>query len=227
MQMRTTMEIKPIAHIQTPFKEKFGVPRQSGRVAVKGRIVFEKEYRNPDALRGVEGFSHFWLLFDFSLAHKAEFCPTVRPPRLGGNIKVGVFASRSPFRPNSIGLSLVRLLSVEHTECDGDCLIVEGVDLIDGTPIYDIKPYVPTDCVKDAVCSYADKHFNDNLQVVWTCDMPIDDEKKRAVTACIQDDPRPSYQDDEREYGMLFDEYNVRFTVKNGVATVFAIESSK
>ncbi len=227
MQLRTTMEIKPIAHIQTPFKEKFGVPRQSGRVAVKGRIVFEKEYRNPDALRGVEEFSHFWLLFDFSLAHRAEFCPTVRPPRLGGNQKVGVFASRSPFRPNNIGLSLVKLLSVEHDERDGDCLIVEGADLIDGTPIYDIKPYVPTDCVKDAVCSYADKHFYDKLQVVWACDEDINAEEKRTIIECIQEDPRPSYQDDDREYGMIFNGYNVRFKVENGVATVFAIESTE
>ena len=146
------MEIKPIAHVKTPFNEKFGVPRQSGRVPSRAKVVFEKEYRHPDALRGLDEFSHIWLLFDFSLAHKDEFCPTVRPPRLGGNKKVGVFASRAPFRPNSIGLSCVRLVGIEHSDEYGDYLVVEGADLIDGTPVYDIKPYVPTDCVKDAVC---------------------------------------------------------------------------
>ena len=219
------MEIKPIAHVKTPFKEKFGVPRQSGRVPSRAKLVFEKEYRHPDALRGLDEFSHIWLLFDFSLAHRDEFCPTVRPPRLGGNEKVGVFASRSPFRPNSIGLSCVRLVGIEHSDEYGDYLIVEGADLIDGTPVYDIKPYVPTDCVKDAVCSYADKHFYDKLDVVWQCDASaLSDETKATITACIAEDPRPSYQNDEREYGMLFDDFNVKFVVKNGVAYIVSID---
>lgn len=219
------MEIKPIAHVKTPFKEKFGVPRQSGRVPSRAKVVFEKEYRHPDALRGLDEFSHIWLLFDFSLAHKDEFCPTVRPPRLGGNEKVGVFASRSPFRPNSIGLSCVRLVGIEHSDEYGDYLVVEGADLIDGTPVYDIKPYVPTDCVKDAVCSYADKHFYDKLDVVWQCDAPaLSDETKATITACIAEDPRPSYQNDEREYGMLFDDRNVKFIVKNDVAYIISID---
>ncbi len=219
------MEIKPIAHVKTPFNEKFGVPRQSGRVPSRAKVVFEKEYRHPDALRGLDEFSHIWLLFDFSLAHKDEFCPTVRPPRLGGNKKVGVFASRSPFRPNSIGLSCVRLVGIEHSDEYGDYLVVEGADLIDGTPVYDIKPYVPTDCVKDAVCSYADKHFYDKLDVVWQCDASaLSAETKATITACISEDPRPSYQNDEREYGMLFDDCNVKFIVKNNVAYIISIE---
>lgn len=219
------MEIKPIAHVKTPFNEKFGVPRQSGRVPSRAKVVFEKEYRHPDALRDLDEFSHIWLLFDFSLAHKDEFCPTVRPPRLGGNKKVGVFASRSPFRPNSIGLSCVRLVGIEHSDEYGDYLVVEGADLIDGTPVYDIKPYVPTDCVKDAVCSYADKHFYDKLGVVWQCDASaLSDEFKATITACIAEDPRPSYQNDEREYGMLFDNRNVKFIVKNGIAYIISID---
>lgn len=219
------MEIKPIAHVKTPFKEKFGVPRQSGRVPSRAKVIFEKEYRHPDALRGLDEFSHIWLLFDFSLAHRDEFCPTVRPPRLGGNEKVGVFASRSPFRPNSIGLSCVRLVGIEHSNEYGDYLVVEGADLIDSTPVYDIKPYVPTDCVKDAVCSYADKHFFDKLDVVWQCDASaLSDETKATITACIAEDPRPSYQNDEREYGMLFDNHNVKFFVKDNVAYIVAIE---
>ena len=183
------MEIKPIARIYTPFKEKFGIPRQSGRVATTGKIVFEKEFRHPDAFRGIEGFSHLWLIFDFSLAHREEFCPTVRPPRLGGNEKVGVFASRSPYRPNSLGLSCVRLVDVEHSDEYGDYLVVEGADLLDGTPIYDVKPYVPTDCVKDAVCSYADKHFFDKLDVVWQCETALLTEDTRAeITAWYEEE---------------------------------------
>lgn len=218
------MEIKPIAYAHTPFKEKFGIPRQSGRTPVKGYIVFEKEYRNPDAIRGIEGFSHLWILFDFSLAHREDFCPTVRPPRLGGNEKVGVFASRSPFRPNSIGLSCVKLIEVKRTSNEGDLLVVEGIDLLDGTPIYDIKPYVPSDCKTDAVCSYADAHYCDKLDVVWeSCDN-VSEEEKQEIIACIADDPRPQYQEDTREYGMIFANKNVKFYVENNVARVVQIE---
>lgn len=222
------MEIKPIAHIRTPFKEKFGVPRQSGRVASIGKIIFEKEFRTQDALRGIDEFSHIWILFDFSLSHRNDFCPTVRPPRLGGNEKVGVFASRSPFRPNNIGLSCVKLIGVEYNDEYGYYLIVEGADLIDGSPIYDIKPYVPSDCIKDAVCSYADKHFNDKLNVEWKCDFSqLSDNQKQTITSCIADDPRPSYQNDEREYGMIYDNFNVRFTVENDTAHIIGIEKLK
>ena len=138
------MNIEPIAYIHTDFDEKFGIPRQSGRVrSLTGRIVFVPEYRKPEALRGIDGFSHLWLLFDFSLAHREGWSPTVRPPRLGGNTRIGVFASRSPFRPNNIGLSCVRFERIEKTPDEGDVLIVSGVDLLDMTPIYDIKPYIP------------------------------------------------------------------------------------
>lgn len=149
------MEIEPIAHIRTNFDEKFGIPRQSNLVDSVGKIVFEKRYRDPEALRGIEGFSHLWLIFDFSENHRESWSPTVRPPRLGGNVRVGVFASRSPFRPNSLGLSSVKLLSIEHDDEFGDILVVEGVDMMDGTPIYDIKPYIRfSDCHEDAVSGF-------------------------------------------------------------------------
>ena len=143
-----TLEIKPIAYIKTDFKQKFGIPRQSGRVSsLRAKIIFCPEYRNPDALREIESFSHLWLIFDFSLAHRDEWSPTVRPPRLGGNKRVGVFASRSPFRPNPLGLSCVELIGIENDGENGDVLIVGGADLLDNTPIYDIKPYLPySDC---------------------------------------------------------------------------------
>lgn len=216
--------IKPIAHISTPFKEKFGIPRQSGRVNAVGRIVFTPEFRNPDAIRGIDGFSHIWLIFDFSEAHRDEWNATVRPPRLGGNVKMGVFATRSPFRPNSLGLSLVKLVSVEHTQSDGDVLVVEGVDLLDGTPIYDIKPYLATDVKTDATFGFSadcDSHrlaVNDEKLIV-------SDESVRAkIRECIAQDPRPAYQEDGRIYGMRYDDHNVKFTVENNVATVVSVE---
>ena len=216
--------IKPIAHISTPFKEKFGIPRQSGSVNAVGRIVFTPEFRNPDAIRGIDGFSYIWLIFDFSKAHRDEWSATVRPPRLGGNVKMGVFATRSPFRPNSLGLSLVRLVSVEHTQSDGDVLVVEGVDLLDGTPIYDIKPYLATDVKTDATFGFSadcDSHrlaVNDEKLIV-------SDESVRAkIKECIAQDPRPAYQEDGRIYGMRYDVYDVKFTVENNVATVISVE---
>ncbi len=214
------MEIRPIAHIRTDFKEKFGIPRQSGRVnALTAKIIFEPEYKSPDAIRGIEGFSHLWLIFDFSLAHQKEFSPTVRPPRLGGNKKVGVFASRSPFRPNSLGLSSVKLLGVENDQV----LVVSGADLLDGTPIYDIKPYIPSsDCHIDAVGGYADGFTNYKLQVEIK-DGVLDNfpkEKLSALIGCLEEDPRPSYQDDNRVYGMNFSGFNIKFTVKDKVLTV-------
>ncbi len=218
------MEIKPIAHIKTPFKEKFGIPRQSGRVPIEGKIVFDKEFRNPDALRGVEGFSHLWIIFDFSQAHRDEFCATVRPPRLGGNQKMGVFATRSPFRPNSLGLSLVKLVRIEDGD-EGKILVVEGADLLDGTPIYDVKPYLKSDCVPSAIFGFTtecDNHFLrvDNLDVL----KDVSDEDSKRIVDCIAQDPRPSYQDDERIYGMRYNCYNVKFTVQNGVATLLELE---
>lgn len=219
---------RPIAHIRTDFKEKFGIPRQSGRVDAVGRIVFLPEYRNPDALRGIEGFSHLWLLFDFSLAHREGFTPTVRPPRLGGNRHVGVFASRSPFRPNPIGLSSVRLLSCEETE-DGPILTVSGVDLLDGTPIYDIKPYLPfSDSHPDASAGYASEGEGHRLSVVYAANVtpPSDPETAALLSACLAEDPRPSYQEDAaRVYHMRLGAYEASFTVEGDVLTVVGIDT--
>ncbi len=215
--------MKIIAHIQTDFKDKFGIPRQSGRVpSLLGRIVFEEEYRNPDALRGIEGFSHLWLIFDFSKSHREDWSPTVRPPRLGGNTRIGVFASRSPFRPNPIGLSVVKLERVEKGE-----LIVSGVDLLDGTPIYDIKPYLPfADAIHDAVGGYADGFEDYRLAVEFPEDLltilPAD--KRQAAIDCLAQDPRPSYQQDERRYSMAFAGYDIRFFVKDDTVFVTEIE---
>ncbi len=220
--------VKPIGYIKSDFKEKFGIPRQSGRApSLKARIIFYPEYNTPDAFREIEGFSHLWIIFDFSLAHKVGYSPLVRPPRLGGNKKVGVFASRSPFRPNHLGLSSVKLERVENTEEYGVTLIVSGADLMDGTPVYDVKPYLPfTDCHTDAVGGYADKEKDYKLNVNL-CDeifllLPAD--KIDALKECLSDDPRPSYQDDGKEYGMSFAGINIRFTVNNGTLTVFSAQ---
>ncbi len=218
------MQIKPIAHIYTDFNEKFGIPRQSGRVKdLIAKIVFEKEFRSPESLRGIEGFSHLWLVFDFSQSHRQEFSPTVRPPRLGGNQRVGVFASRSPFRPNSLGLSSVKLVNIENNENEGFTLIVSGADLLNGTPIYDIKPYLPsTDCHVDAVGGYAED-FTDYKLTVKINDGVLENfpkDKLNALLGCLEQDPRPSYQDDDRVYGMNFAGYNISFTVKKKILTV-------
>ena len=222
--MKDLFTVKPIAYIQTDFKEKFGIPRQSGRApTLQARIVFTPEYRNAEALREIDGFSHLWLLFDFSLAHKTEWSATVRPPRLGGNRRVGVFASRSPFRPNPIGLSCVRLVGIEQTETDGAVLIVSGADLLDGTPIIDIKPYLPfADCIPDATAGYAGEHAQDSVTVVFPPELlaKIPAEKQAGLMDCLKDDPRPSYQDDNRVYGMRFADFDIKFTVENGVLTV-------
>jgi len=221
--------IRPIAHIHTDFQEKFGIPRQSGRVpALTGRIVFLPEFRNPDALRGIEGFSHLWLIFDFSLAHREEWSPTVRPPRLGGNTRIGVFASRSPFRPNPIGLSSVKLIRVEHTDKEGDVLVVGGADLLDGTPIYDIKPYLPfSDSHPDAVGGYADgvKDHRLAVEIPPECLARIPADKREALAACLAEDPRPSYQEDpERVYSMRFAGLDVHFTVRGDTLTVRSVD---
>lgn len=221
------MEIEPIAHIRTDFKEKFGIPRQSGYAeGCIGTIVFEPKYRNPDALRGLEGFSHIWLIFDFSENHREGWDPMVRPPRLGGNTKVGVFASRSPFRPNSLGLSSVGLKKIEHTD-EGDVLIVEGADLLDGTPIYDIKPYIRhSDCHTDAVSGFADAAMDHKLTVTdpdGLLDI-IPEEKRKVLIECLKLDPRPSYHEDERRYGMRFSDYDISFTVEGNVLKITEIK---
>lgn len=224
------MEIKVIAHIYNDFNEKFGIPRQSGRApSVISRIKFCDQFNNPDALRGIQDFSHLWLIFDFSLAHKEEWSPLVRPPRLGGNTKVGVFASRSPFRPNNIGLSCVKLVDVIDTS-NGKELIVSGADLLNGTPIYDIKPYVPfADCHPDAVGSFADEHQGDKLSVVFPDNLKTDipNQTLNAIIECLEDDPRPSYQEDGRVYGMSYAKYNVKFTVNGNVLTVSDVETAQ
>ncbi len=223
------MQINPIAYIHTDFKEKFGIPRQSGRVPeLVGRIVFEKEYRVEQAFVGIEEFSHLWLIFDFSKSHTEKWSPTVRPPRLGGNKRVGVFASRSPFRPNSMGLSVVKLERVEKTEKYGITLLVSGVDLLDNTPIYDIKPYIPyADCVEDAKGSYADDHKSDSLDVNFKEELLqiLPEDKRQAVIKCLADDPRPAYKEnDGKLYSMSFAGFDIHFTVENNTAVVQNIE---
>ena len=221
------MEIEPIAHIRTNFDEKFGIPRQSNLVDSVGKIVFEKRYRDPEALRGIEGFSHLWLIFDFSENHRESWSPTVRPPRLGGNVRVGVFASRSPFRPNSLGLSSVKLLSIEHDDEFDDILVVERVDMMDGTPIYDIKPYIRfSDCHEDAVSGFSDNVLEHSLKVEYDDEMLsiFTDAQRDELIGCLQQDPRPSYQDDGKEYGMSFAGHNVRFMVMDGILKISDVE---
>jgi len=224
--------MKPIAYIHNDFKEKFGIPRQSGRVdSLLSTVVFEPPYRNPDALRGIEGFSHLWLIFDFSKAHREAWSPTVRPPRLGGNKRIGVFASRSPFRPNPIGLSSVRLVSVEEQEGKGMVLVVSGADLLDGTPIYDVKPYLPfADSHPDAVGGYADSFVNHRLKVSDPDGLlsVLSPQLRQTAADCIAEDPRPSYQDDpSRVYSMRLSFWDVRFTVEEGTARIFAVDRTE
>ena len=221
--------ISPIAYISTDFKEKFGIPRQSGRAPKSvGEIVFLPEFSTPDAFRELQGFSHLWVLLDFSAVDKKEWSPLVRPPRLGGNKKVGVFASRSPFRPNNIGLSCVKLEKINYTE-KGVTLLVSGIDLLDKTPIYDIKPYIPSaDCKIDAVGGYSDEVKDYKLKVDFPENLKgkIPTDKIDALIECLSDDPRPSYQSDGREYGMAFADKNVKFIVQDGVLTVIEIEQT-
>ena len=223
--MPNESQIKIIARIRTDFPTKFGIPRQSGLVeALKAMIVFEPEYRNPDALRGLEGFSHIWLIWKFSEAVRDTWSPTVRPPRLGGNARMGVFATRSPFRPNPIGLSSVKLDSIELHPDFGTVLHVSGADLMDNTPIYDIKPYLPyTDSHPEAVGGFIAPLGNSLLEV----DFPeqllimIPEERREALLSVLALDPRPSYQDDtERVYGIEFAGFDIRFTVEGTVLTV-------
>ena len=216
------MELKPIAHIETDFPTKFGVPRQSGLVkGLKGRIVFEKEYRDPEALRGLEGFSHIWLLWDFSEARRegTKWQPTVRPPRLGGNKRMGVFATRSPFRPNNIGLSSVRIIGIDLHTPDGPVIEVEGADLMDGTPIFDIKPYLPfTDSHPDAKGGFTEETSGIQISTVhFSNDVlsAFDEEHIEALREILVSDPRPHYQDDsERVYVMPFAGREVKFRIK-------------
>ena len=219
--------IKPIATVKSDFKEKFGIPRQSGRAnSLTSKIVFKKEFSDPDAFRALDGFSYVWIIFGFNKAFGKDWSPTVRPPRLGGNQKIGVFASRSPFRPNRLGLSSCKLIGIEKTE-NGIILNVLGLDLLDGTPVYDVKPYLPfTDAHLDAVGGYADKTVDYKLSVNFPEQLLsiIPEDKRDGLIECLSDDPRPSYQDDGREYGMAFSDFNVKFTVSDKVLTVIAVE---
>jgi tRNA-Thr(GGU) m(6)t(6)A37 methyltransferase TsaA len=223
-------EMKTIAHIETDFSTKFGIPRQSGMVeGLKGRIVFEPDYRNSDAVRGLEAYSHIWLIWAFSETAREEWSPTVRPPRLGGNKRMGVFATRSPFRPNPIALSSVRLESVELHTPEGPVLHVSGADMINGTPIYDIKPYIVyADCHPDATGGFTDAITTQTLRVYFPEELlsSIPGEKREALLSILANDPRPSYQDDsERVYGLSFSGLDIRFTVEGDcLAVVDVIE---
>lgn len=224
------MEIKVIAHFRSPFKSKFGIPKQAGLVAdLEGEIVFEPEYRNADSLRGIEGFDFLWLIWEFSANRHAAKSPVVRPPVLGGNEKVGVFATRSPFRPNNIGLSSVRLSSVEWESSRGPVIHVKGADLMDGTPIYDIKPYVVyADCHPDARSGFVDERKWDKLRVeipdtvkTYLLSQGLTDTKLAVLVEVLAQDPRPHYQKNpDKVYGMPYEGLDVHFRVKEGVLTV-------
>ncbi len=219
------VNIQVIARMHSDFATKFGIPRQSGLVeALRSTIVFEPEFRNPDALRGIEEFSHLWVIWQFSGAVRQGWSPTVRPPRLGGNTRMGVFATRSPFRPNNLGLSSVKLLGVEHTEAYGTVLHVGGADLMDGTPIFDIKPYIPYgDCHPEATGGFTDRAGEFLLHV----DFPpallerLPESKREAAVGVLSHDPRPSYQrKPDRIYGLTFAGFDIRFRVEEGTLTV-------
>lgn len=224
------MEIKVIAHFRSPFKSKFGIPKQAGLVAdLEGEIVFEPEYRNADSLRGIEGFDFLWLIWEFSANRHAAKSPVVRPPVLGGNEKVGVFATRSPFRPNNIGLSSVRLSSVEWESSRGPVIHVKGADLMDGTPIYDIKPYVVyADCHPDARSGFVDERKWDKLRVeipdtvkTYLLSQGLTEAKLAVLEEVLAQDPRPHYQKNpDKVYGMPYEGLDVHFRVKEGVLTV-------
>lgn len=220
--------MKIIAHIKTDFPTKFGLPRQSGLIEqIKGKIVFEKPYRNVDAFRGLEDFSHIWLIWKFSKAEREAWAPTVRPPLLGGNKKMGVFATRSPFRPNPVGLSAVKLEKIEYTDNLGPVLYVSGCDLMDGTPIYDIKPYLPyADSIADATGGFTDNLSERKLEVVLPPNLQkaFDTEKTTELMGVLSADPRPSYIEDEtRVYGFLFCDREIKFTVKGKVLTIIDV----
>lgn len=221
-------DITPIARIETPFGEKFGVPRQSGIADCPGRIVFEMPYRDPEAVRGLEGFSHVWLIWQFDRALRPNWSPTVRPPRLGGNQRIGVFATRSPFRPNGLGLSAVELERVSLDEPDGPVLYVRGADMVSGTPIFDIKPYLAyADSYPDASGGFTDGDAGERLTVDFPPELlaRFDSGERQGLLSALAADPRPRYQDDpERVYGMRYDGRNVRFTVRDGTLFVTEVE---
>ena len=230
--MDPVSELKIIARIRSDFPSKFGIPRQSGLVEeLKAELVFEPEYRNPEALRGIEGFSHIWLIWLFSEAVRASWSPTVRPPRLGGNTRMGVFATRSPFRPNPIGLSAVRLDGIRRDETLGQVLLVSGADLMDGTPILDIKPYLPfADSYPQASGGFAGQKIDGPLKVEVSQPLlaQVPKEHRQALLGVLAQDPRPSYHTDpQRVYGMEFAGLEVKFRVQNDVLTVLTIKPNE
>lgn len=220
--------LKIIARIYNDYTEKFGIPRQSNIIDIESKIIFEPEYRNAEAFRGIDRFNYLWLLWDFSESH-ADWSPTVRPPKLGGNTRMGVFATRSPFRPNSIGLSSVKLKGLEFTD-DGPVLTVLGADILNGTPIFDIKPYIKyADSHEDANNGFALTDTNDTLKVEFTNELLtiIPTDKQQSLIKILAQDPRPAYKnDDGTEYGIKFADYNIRFTVKDKVLTVTKAEKA-
>ena len=223
------VEIQVIARMHSDFATKFGIPRQSGLVEeLQSTIVFEPEFRNADALRGIEDFSHLWLIWQFSEAVRTGWSPTVRPPRLGGNTRMGVFATRSPFRPNNLGLSSVKLLGVEHTTQFGTVLHVGGADLMDGTPIFDIKPYIPYgDCHPEATGGFTDTAGDFLLEVAFPPALlqKLPEGKRQAAIGILSHDPRPSYQRKPgRIYGLTFAGFDIRFQVEESTLTVVAVE---
>ena len=226
--MKEEITFHRIAHIRTDFLEKFGIPRQSGLAAAKGKIIFEKMYRSAQAVRGIENYSHLWILWEFSESIRDQWSPTVRPPRLGGNERVGVFATRSPFRPNPIGLSCVRLDGVEMSAEYGPVLYVTGADLMDKTPIYDIKPYLPyADAYPEAVGGFAEERKSYLLEVVFSeqCREMFAQQELKVLEEILSQDPRPSYQEDpNRVYGMAYAGREVKFKVENGTVLVCGCE---
>ena len=229
--MNNEYTIKPIAYIKNDLTTKFGVPRQSGLAkSLVSKIVFTPEYRNPDALRGITDFSHIWLIWGFSEARRDDWSPTVRPPRLGGNTRVGVFATRSPFRPNSLALSCVKLEEVISDGENGDVLVVSGADLMNGTPIYDIKPYLPyADCLPDATGGFA-PDGGKTLSVIADDEIinKIPMSKRNSLIEILERDPRPQYHDDPaRVYGMEFGGYEIKFSVEGNALKLLSVEKQK
>jgi len=225
------VNIQVIARMHSDFSTKFGIPRQSGLVEeLKSTIVFEPEFRNADALRGIGDFSHLWIIWQFSEAVRQGWSPTVRPPRLGGNTRMGVFATRSPFRPNNLGLSCVKLLGVEQTKEIGTVLHVGGADLMDGTPIFDIKPYIPyADCQTDATGGFTDGAGDFILKVEFPTELLyiLPEDKRDAAIQVLSHDPRPSYQrKPDRIYGLTFAGYDIRFQVQENVLNVVEVNKA-
>ncbi len=223
-----SVSMQIIARMKSDFPTKFGIPRQSGLVdQLQSTIIFEPEFRNADALRGLEDYSHLWVIWQFSEAVRTQWSPTVRPPRLGGNTRMGVFATRSPFRPNAIGLSSVKILDLEQTKEHGTVIHVSGADLMDGTPIFDIKPYLPySDCHTDAIGGFTTTANDYLLEVNILPELLniIPAEKQQALLGVLSHDPRPSYQqDNDRIYGLSFAGFNVRFSIENSILTVLEI----